>query len=71
MLFFCGIKDPADESHRDRDIIYFLPDGIKPGGKIEIEYTSKTSFIVPVESHKDGKKVLVFKLTASFSRYCD
>lgn len=48
---FYGIKDPSDESHRDRDIIYFLPDGIKPYGKIEIEYATEKSFILPFESN--------------------
>ncbi|MCM8821792.1 MAG: hypothetical protein NC831_03130 [Candidatus Omnitrophica bacterium] len=50
-IVFKGVKDPSDESHRDRDIIYFLPDGIKPCGTIEIEYSCEKSFIVPVESY--------------------
>lgn len=51
IIFLKEIKEPSDESHRDRDIIFFLPDGIKPYGKIEINYRSEKSFIVPVESH--------------------
>ncbi|HOK80398.1 MAG TPA: hypothetical protein PK303_06225 [bacterium] len=50
-LIFKGIKVPSDESHRDIDIIYFLPEGIKPHGKIEIEYHTDTTFICPVVSH--------------------
>ncbi len=44
------IKIPSDESHRDGDILFFLPDGIKPNGKIEIEYSTDKSFICPVSS---------------------
>ncbi|HOJ31149.1 MAG TPA: CehA/McbA family metallohydrolase [bacterium] len=50
-LIFKGIKGPSDESHRDADIIYFLPDGIRANGKIEIEYHTDTTFICPVTSH--------------------
>ncbi len=47
-IYFDGIKVPSDESHRDGDIFYFLPDGLKPFGKIEVEYRTDTTFILPV-----------------------
>ncbi len=47
-MVFEGIKVPSDEFHRDGDIFYFLPEGISPYGRIEIEYRTDTTFIFPV-----------------------
>lgn len=49
-IIFRGIKEVSDESHRDTDVIYYLPEGIKPDGKIEIEYNTGKTFILPFES---------------------
>ncbi len=49
-IVFKEIRDVSDESHRDVDVIYFLPQGIKPYGKIVFQYRTDRSFIVPVES---------------------
>ena len=49
-VIFRGIQEPSEESHRDMDIFYLLPEGLKKYGEIVIEYRSDRSYIVPVES---------------------
>ncbi len=42
---FYELKIPSDESHEKVDLIYYLPDGIKSNGKIELTYRTDFTYL--------------------------
>lgn len=42
---FIKVKVPSDESHEKNDLIYCLPEGIKPLGRIELKYRTDFTYI--------------------------